>query len=260
MARHQDPNLDLEALLANGQFETYQSYQHRKVFDKCDHVVSLLGEGGTRARLVGVYRVCGRSEPGAVPLPPGFLYPQMDISRCYYYQLERDPRFDDLAMRVVVEWGEGTRSWCQWLREREVVEVLPKGYVKEFPGYLDFVLSYREICEIIRNDQANREWHRSLAAVAGIYLITDRTTGSQYVGSAYGADGILGRWRLYAVQPHGGNRLLQELLERDPGRHQEFEFTVLRTLDKTMSRKEVFDIETLYKRKLGSRAFGLNAN
>ena len=183
----------------------------------------------------------------------------MEVSHNYFYLLERDPRFDDVAMRVVVNWG-APRAWQQRFRDREVLEVLPRGYVKEFPGYLDFVLNYSELVEIIEHPAANRKWHRSLRAVAGIYLLTDQSTGRQYIGSAYGAEGVLGRWRAYAAQPHGGNRHLRELLEQDPNQHRSFQFTLLRTLDKSMSKNEVLEVETTYKRKLGSRAFGLNAN
>jgi len=259
MARHQDRRLNIEPLLALDQFDVYQSFQSRPVFE-CKYVISFIGEGGMRARLIGVYEVMGRQERGTVSLPSDFLYQHMNARNCYHYTLERDERFDDLAYRVVIDWGGSARAWCQRYRDKEVIEILPIGYVKEFPGYLDFILSYSELREIILNPQANREWHRSLSAVAGIYLITDRSTGTQYVGSAYGAEGILGRWRNYAIQPHGGNRLLQELLQRNPTGHRFFDFTILRTLDKTMSQNEVFAIETLYKRKLGSRAYGLNAN
>jgi hypothetical protein len=184
----------------------------------------------------------------------------MASSNQYFYILDRDSNFDGLANRVVIDWGAGTRSWCQWFKNREVLEILPRGYVREFPGYLDFLLTYQELADIVSSPAANREWHRSLSAVAGIYLIIDRTTGAQYVGSAIGGNGILGRWRAYVAQPHGGNRLLRDLLEKHPGRYRDFQFTLLRTLDKTLSKNEVFAIEAAYKRKLGSRAFGLNAN
>ena len=38
------------------------------------------------------------------------------------------------------------------------------------------------------------------------------------------------------------------------------QFTILRTLPKSMTAGEVIEIEAAFKRKLGSRAFGLNAN
>ena len=117
-----------------------------------------------------------------------------------------------------------------------------------------------ELRELVANPMANREWVSKLSAVAGIYLITDGTTGKQYVGSAYGAEGIFGRWTAYVNTGHGGNLLLRELLGQDVGHARNFSFTLLRTLSKTLTRDEVVNFENLYKRKLGSRAYGLNAN
>ena len=59
---------------------------------------------------------------------------------------------------------------------------------------MDFVLAYDERVTVINNPEANREWHRMLVAVAGVYLIADVKTGNQYVGSAAGQRGALGRW------------------------------------------------------------------
>jgi len=50
------------------------------------------------------------------------------------------------------------------------------------------------------------------------------------------------------------------LLERHPERYHEFRFSILRTLPRTMTAKEVAEVESLYKRKLGTRAFELNGN
>lgn len=76
-----------------------------------------------------------------------------------YYDLEKEPGYEDLEDRVVIEWGASTRSWHQWLSPREVVEVLPKGYVDEFPGYLDFLITCDELISIVNNRSANRQWH-----------------------------------------------------------------------------------------------------
>ena len=66
-----------------------------------------------------------------------------------------------------------------------------------------------------------KRWQAKLAEWRGIYYIFDASDGKGYVGSAYGADNLLGRWRNYAASGHGGNRLLRE---RDP---QGFRFTIL---------------------------------
>ena len=99
-----------------------------------------------------------------------------------------------------------------------------------------------------------------LGAVAGIYLITDTATGDQYVGSAAGSGGVLSRWRAYVNTKHGGNKKLKALLRRRPKAYRHFQYSLLRTLPRTMTPKEVVELENLYKEKLGSRAFGLNAN
>ena len=114
--------------------------------------------------------------------------------------------------------------------------------------------------DLFKNEGAHPDWRVPLSAVKGIYLILDETEGRQYVGSAYGEEGIWGRWREYAVSKHGGNKLLRELVEREPGVYpKQFRFSVLQTLPKTMTKDEVIRRETLYKDKLGTRA-GLNRN
>lgn len=258
LVRHQDPRWDLQRLLSLGQFDVYQEHQAKPVFD-CEYIVSFIGQSYSHARLIGVYEVKGREGPGAFELPKDFLYPDMPLGQ-FRYTLERVGGYEDLERRVVIDWGASTRSWHQWLKPKEIVEVLPRGYVTEFPGYDDFILSFEQLREIVENPTANREWHRMLAAVAGIYLITDGTTGRQYVGSAYGAEGVLGRWSAYSASGHGGNLLLRELLGANAKHAKHFSFTLLRTLPKTLTREEVFAYESLYKNKLGSRAHGLNAN
>ena len=87
LVRHQDQRLDVAALYRAGQFEVYQFLQSRAVFDKCDMLISFLGEAGTHAIFVGAYTVNGVSERGPQRLPKGFLYPQMDVSNHFNYSL-----------------------------------------------------------------------------------------------------------------------------------------------------------------------------
>lgn len=261
LVRHQSSKWDIESLVAHDQFELYQSNQGRPVFNNCKYLVSFLGEKHSLARLFGVYRVKNVSKDTGNPLPwpPGYLYPHMPPGRLWH-DLEKLPGFVDLEKRVVIDWGPSTRSWVQWLSPREVVEILPHGYVREFPGFDEVLLSYKELCEMAANPASNREWHRALGSVAGVYLITDSSSGLQYVGSAHGADGILGRWKSYARTGHGGNQLLRGLLAKNPRAANSFQFSILRALPTSLTREEVLGNEALYKKKLGSRAHGLNAN
>jgi hypothetical protein len=259
LVRHQDKRYDVSEIYRTGHLETYQSYQAKPIFE-CDYIVAFIGLEGSLARFVGVYQVLGRRASRDVPVPPEFPYPDFAKEDDVYYELRAVPGFEDLKDRIVIEWGKAALAWHQWLSEKEVVEVLPKGYVTDFPGYLDFILTFQELSEIIENPSANREWHRMLSGVAGVYLIVDSRTGMQYVGSAYGQEGILGRWKHYVKTVHGDNQKLKEILSLDRNAANHFRFSVLQTLPRTLTKNEVIEYEILYKKKLGSRAFGLNSN
>ena len=113
---------------------------------------------------------------------------------------------------------------------------------------------------MIRHPTANREWHQRLGAVAGVYLVLDTLTGRQYVGSASGEHGVLGRWKSYAESGHAGNKQLRELVDADKSALDRLQFSILQTLDRSLTRREVLAFELLHKTKLGSRAHGLNSN
>lgn len=163
-----------------GLLELYQSYQSKPVFDQCDYIVSFIGMENSKARLVGVYEVTGVQPAQSAPLPLNIAsqYPEMFPPNGYFYVLKRLSGFEDLIERVVIDWGKSALAWHQWLSSKEIVEILPTGYIKPFPGYLDFVLSFDELSTIINYPNANREWHIMLRAVAGIYLVVDTSTGN----------------------------------------------------------------------------------
>lgn len=68
-------------------------------------------------------------------------------------------------------------------------------------------VSWRELERAI--DQ--NDWQTALQNQKGVYLITDDRTGKRYVGSAYGEDMLLGRWRSYIRTGHSGNKGLKPL-------------------------------------------------
>lgn len=259
--RHQDPmRFDVHDLLRRGWLETYQSFQGRPVFDGCERIVSFIGMGGTKARLVGVYRILGPKRSGRkVPSPPG-CPPGIGQGR-WYYDLERETGYEDLEHRVVIEWGKGALAWFQWLSNKEVIELLPKGQLRPpFRDYLEFTLTHSELVDLYQHEDANREWRARLAAVAGVYLVLATTTGAQYVGSAYGSAGIWGRWAAYARDGHGGNVLLKKLIAADSNYPDAFSYSILQILPKTFARSELLEWEQRYKEKLGSRVQGLQGN
>ena len=257
LVRHRSLKYDLPELLRRGQFDLYQWSQSRHLFN-CNVVLSFLGVGPHHAKLIGVYDVVAHHEKTR-PWPSDYLYPQMQTAS-HWYDVKRHVAFDDLEDRVVIDWGPSPRSWCQRLTDRDVVEIRPAGFHSVFPGYMDFVLTFSELCQIVEHPSANSSWHEKLSAVGGVYLITDESTGRQYVGSACGKDGILGRWRSYAANGHGGNQLLKELIADNSGAKLNLRYTILRTVSHSISPKEIVEMEGLFKQKLGSRVQGLNIN
>lgn len=258
LVRHADATRDLSPLIRLGFLREYEERQGKPIFDGIDAVLSFMGEGRTHARFVGASLVGDRStNPG--PYPRGFPFPEMGLG-AVRYQLLPQPQFAPMHDRLVIDWGDGFRSWHQHLRPKRVIEIRPEGHVAEFPGYEDVLLDFHSLERIVQNPDANRAWHHALRAVAGVYLIVDTVTGNQYVGSAYGEGGILTRWTTYVKSLHGGNVKLKALLQSAPDRHRSFQFTILRTLPKSMTAREVIEVEGLQKVKLGTRAFGLNSN
>ena len=261
LVRHQDDRYDLADLHSKGLIEVYQSYQQKPIFHNCEYIVSFLGSDYGQASFVGVYRVNGHRPASEVPLPADSPFKRYEGSEKHYYDLEGVPGFEDLRDRVVIDWGGSPLAWHQWLAQKQILEILPAGYVTPFPGYLEVNLPYDQLVKIMRNKSANRDWHLLLAAVAGVYLILDMETGLQYVGSAYGDTGILGRWKVYAKQPHGGNVKLRALLQdRGPDYARNFRFSILHTLPRSSTKEHVIAWESKFKQKLGCKAFGLNSN
>jgi hypothetical protein len=115
--------------------------------------------------------------------------------------------------------------------------------------------------DIIENQPVYEAWHSALSSVNAIYLITDRVTGAQYVGSAYNQNGLWGRWEVYvATGGHGGNKKMMEVMQENPNRCHDLQFSVLQILPKNMTADEIIGVETLWKDKLLTKKFGWNDN
>jgi len=251
LVRHRDANMDYhrDVLTDRDRALEYQKKQARDVFSDCDYIASFFALERGRSVFFGVFKVNGKT---------------LNDQGRFYYDLTQLHEFDNLVDRLIVDWGDGTRAWVQWYDRKgagkEVLEILPTGYIGNFPGLFNFTLEFNELKTLVENPGANHDWKHHLSAVNGVYLILDSHTGQQYVGSAYGENGIWGRWTNYAVTAHGGNKELIDLINQDPTYHRHFRFSVLQTLPSNVTSRDVIAIEQLYKKKLGSRVHGLNSN
>ncbi len=249
LVRHKDSRIEYRDIIKDrAELLKYQAEQKKDIFDKCDYIVSFIGQENKKSLFFGVFKINSkRIDP--------------ETSK-FHYDISEVEDFDDYVDRVVISWGDAALAWHQWYltNDKELLEILPKGYLGEYPGNLNFILDFSELERLILNPDANKIWLHNLSAVSGVYLILDTKTGNQYIGSAYGKEGIWQRWSTYISNKHGGNKQLVELLDTDSNYYKNFRFTVLQTLPSNASTNDVVAIENLYKEKFGTRLFGLNSN
>lgn len=257
LVRHKDRRIDLYNMYRTERnaFLDYQSTQRRDVFKDVDYIVSFIGENGILARFIGVYKITGMERvKGELNIG------NSDFSYSFKYFMEEVEGYEDLKERVIIRW-ENAISWHQWIKnEMEVQEISPGLHYKRFTDYFDLILDFTELQEIVVEQY--KDWKTVLSAIKGVYLITDKNTGKLYIGSAYGEDGIWGRWKEYvSTNGHGGNKSLKELIDEDwEYAYKYFQFSILMLLPKTVTSDEAVRKEQLFKRKLGTNSFGLNNN
>jgi len=141
------------------------------------------------------------------------------------------------------------------LHECEVIQILPGKFNKDiFPGYDRVNVSWEELSRVVEKET----WKTALQNQKGVYLIVDASTGKMYVGSAYGNDMILGRWKSYIKTGHGGNVELKKV----PFDHikKNFRYSILDTFKSSVDDQIIIDRESFWKETLVTRKFGLNRN
>ncbi|WP_313025343.1 GIY-YIG nuclease family protein [Mobilicoccus sp.] len=211
--------------------------------------VVFMAESGRRSRLFTVYENAGEVEAERTA-----------VDR--FYDLRETNLLDSLRRRLLVEWTKDTINWAKtgpraW--PLPVLEIADPSVV-EFPGYDELVVEYATLQQAVV-DPRYIKWQTALGAVQGIYVIADSVTGRLYVGKADGAERILGRWKAYAADGHGGNVALREALEEDPRAVHNYTFSLLRVFGPQTPQAEIDRAEAHYKRALLTRRpHGFNRN
>ena len=161
------------------------------------------------------------------------------------------------------------------IKKISVVEILSIPASEAFPGYDLVRLSYKELEHKLKAP----DWVRNLKARKGVYVITDTKNGKQYVGAAYGQNGIYNRWNTYVENPGNirsvsddiddeksvgyPNKQFQEIIKSNKGKkyiEENFQYSLLETFDKDTPKKYIVTRESYWKNVLRTRKFGYNAN
>ena len=175
-------------------------------------------------------------------------------------------KYQSLFGRVVVKYHKTHQTQVllanNIINDLEVSQILPNVFDGiEFPGYDKVRLSYNQLSTIINRNK--QDWIAALENQKAVYLITDMKSGQQYVGSAFGENGmLLQRWSNYVNNGHGGNQLLKAIVDEYGQEYveQNFQYAILENYNARVDKNIILGRESWWKKTLGSRALGLNAN
>ncbi len=238
--------------------EVYQSYQRPRKFGDANAIAVFAPYYKTTALFLGLWDILGCTENSEFTKKYLDELIRLSLPENWYadharYNLKRNNILDDLSERLVIEWGASTVSWVQ-KKDKDVVELKGKKSIGDFQSFGQVSLAYQDLKTMAQYPDTNLIWIKALSSVNGVYLIQDNLSGKLYVGSAYGEQGLFGRWSIYAQNGHGGNLDLQNL---DPSN---FIFSILEIVPATTTADGVIECENRWKEKLGTRQFGLNKN
>lgn len=165
------------------------------------------------------------------------------------FQLTPRSELADLSRRLIVR-DPGGRAYVRRADTTalEVIEVQREARIAPpMPSWDALVLDAQDM-RILPDD-----WAMCLSQWRGIYLITDTSDGARYVGAAYGADNLLGRWRVHVAGEFG---VTAELSTR---RTDGFRFSILELVAPTATIEEVTAREQSWMVRLHTKQYGLNA-
>jgi hypothetical protein len=235
-------------------FERYQSYQlggDRRAYFAAPYWASFVMPPGGGTMFVGLYSasLIGAVAPGSIdPLSGNPMDDRHEV-----YDVAYLSALAEYAGRLFVHWGDSSsanRAWVQKAdhQNKRLIELRRAFEEEEFPGFTSLVRPLSEI------DTMPAGWKQVLKANRGVYLLVCPKTREHYVGSAYGQEGFLGRWRNYVSDGHGGNVALRN---RSPS---DYVVSILEVAGSNATNEDIIALENAWKAKLLSRDMGLNRN
>lgn len=242
-----DPHYNLS------KFEEFQKEHWNRFFSKTEYVFSFWYENNT-AEFIGAYKM-------GEPIIEEIQDPKTLKKRTKYYfpDMKKIMYLDEYCFRLFIEWTNPSANYGRWIDQNnnKVHSMKPSkthniGSVPK--KYYEISIPFAQLKKLFEYPLDNSGWKSYLQNRSGVYLILDKLSGTQYIGSAYGSGGFWGRWNNYADNGHGGNKSLREINSNN------FVFSILWETLPLTNKNEIISVESQFKEKLGSRVFGLNNN
>lgn len=247
--------------------ELWRAYQQiqweslEKAMTRGRYIASFIGQDAGTATFAGLYKIGAWSKldladyndfPGnaeLMALGMGGRSPEMPD--CLAFELDPVGHFEDWVGRLTIQWPKPYQKWWRWGSSGNfpvlTIEAESR-FVRGMPDWQDIVLTHAELQSLPAS------WRSALSQWRGIYFIYDAGRQAGYVGSAYGSDNILGRWRDYARTGHGGNKELKSSAAGD------LRFSILHRTSPDLDTEAIVALEASWKQRLHTREFGLNRN
>lgn len=175
------------------------------------------------------------------------------------YEYEILPQYKKYFGRLIIKFKNKSQTMIRLaesvFNDCEVVQILPDTFDNDiFPGYDKVNVSWEELSRLISKES----WKTALQNQKGVYLITDISNGKMYIGSAYGENMILGRWKSYIKTGHGRNADLKSLSFAYIKKN--FKYSILDIFKSTVDDQIIIAKESWWKSVLQTREFGYNKN
>ncbi len=189
-----------------------------------------------------------------------------DIPNSYSYEINELSQYSFYVGRLKIKLQKPSRGRAFYLEHHlanmSVSEILKQPYSGEvFPGYENINHDFQILSPIFKNE--NPGWKAALANIKGVYVITDKSNGMKYVGSAYGDSGIWSRWSCYIGTGHGWNDELTKLIKKEGYEYARanFRISLLEYRPMKADDKVIIERESFWKEVFISRGkFGYNKN
>ena len=169
LVRHPLNKGDVRDVYNRGMIEAYQSTQSKNCFDNCKYIAAFMGTNKTEALFIGMYEIIesvAGSEVASL-MPEDYPYPEHFADDHIYYKMQKLDVMSDMDKKLVIDWGQATRSWFQWANnDKEVLSISNRDEI-EFPGYEDMILSYADLGDIVDGEIRYRKWIEALKNVNG---------------------------------------------------------------------------------------------
>lgn len=188
----------------------------------------------------------------------------LELTKSVGYEHRTLPQYGKFVNRVIVSFHNKGTGAATLIRKAanifpllEVHRVTPGVYMDDgFPGYMNV----RESWHSLKIKLSYISWQTALSNQKGVYLITDRSNGKQYVGSATGDERLLQRWQDYVGNSlTGGNAKLRHL--GNEYIRNNFQYSILECFPTSTPDDFILERESWWKETLCTRGeYGYNAN